>query len=100
MYDENIFKIVDNHKNHLRVILSPNIDSKINSASVQISYLRKLKFQLPKRPLNKLYWTFICPLLKYASEICNCNLSDTDRLEQALLNAAFVVNVLHLDQYI
>ena len=46
-YDENILKIVENHK-HLGVTISSNnkwsnhIDSIINSASKQISYLRKL----------------------------------------------------------
>ena len=71
-YDENILKIVDKHK-HLGVTISSNnnwskhIDSIINSASKQISYLRKLKFQLPKRTLNKLYCSYIHPLLEYAS---------------------------------
>ena len=68
---------------------SKHIDSIINSASKQISYLRKLKFQLPKHTLNKLYCTCIRPLLEYASEIWDgCNLSDTNRLEQVQLNAA------------
>ena len=72
--DENILKIVENHK-HLGVTISSNnkwskhIDSKINTASKQISYLRKLKLQLPKRTLNKLYCTYICPLLEYASKV-------------------------------
>ena len=67
-YDENILKIVENRK-HLGVTISLNnkwskhIDSIINSASKQISCLRKLKFQLPKRTLNKLYCTYIRPLL-------------------------------------
>ena len=71
-YDENILKIVENHK-HLGVTIPSNnkwsnhIDSIINSASKQISYLRKLKFQLPKHTLNKLYCTYIRPLLEYAS---------------------------------
>ena len=48
-YDETILSIVDSHK-HLGVLLSSNkewtkrIDSIINSASKQISYLQKLKF--------------------------------------------------------
>ena len=73
-YDENILKIVKNHK-HLGFTISSNnkwsnhIDSIINSASKQISYLRKLKFQLPKHTLNKLYCTYIRPLLEYASEV-------------------------------
>ena len=94
-YDENILKTVENHK-HLGVtISSKHIDSIINSASKQISYLRKLKFQLPKHTLDKLYCTYIHPLLEYASEVRNgCNLSDTNRLEQVQLNAARIVTVL------
>ena len=83
-YDENILKIVDNHK-HLGITISSNnkwskhTDSKMNSASKKISYLRKLKFQLPKRTLNKLYCTYIRPLLAYASEVlAGCNPSDTN----------------------
>ena len=66
-YDENVLKIVENHK-HLGVTISSNnkwskhVDSIINSASKQISYLQKVKFQLPKRTLNKLYCTYIRPL--------------------------------------
>ena len=71
---------------------SKHIDSIINSASKQISYLQKLKFQLSKRTLNKLYCTYIHPLLEYASEVMDgCNLSDTNRLEQVQLNAARIV---------
>ena len=82
-YDENILKIVENHK-HLRVTISSN-NKWSNSASKQISYLQKLKFQLPKHTLNKLYCTYIRPLLEYASEVWDgCNLSDTNRLERAV----------------
>ena len=71
------------------------IDSIINSASKQISYLGKLKFQLPKHTLHKLYCTYIRPLLEYASEVwVGCNLSDTNRLEQVQLNAARIVTGL------
>ena len=67
----------------------------INLASKQISFLRKLKFQLPKHILNKLYCTYIHPLLEHASEVWDdCNLSDTNRLEQVQLNAACIVTGL------
>ena len=99
-YDENILKIVENHK-HLGSTISSNykwsnhIDSIINPASKQISYLCKLKFQLPKHTLNKLYSTYIRPLLEYASEVWDdCNLSDTNRFEQVQLNAARIVTGL------
>ena len=84
-YDENILKIVESHK-HLGVTISSNnkwsnhIDSIINSASKQTSYLRKIKFQQPKQTFNKLYCTYIRPLLEYASEVeDDCNLLDTNR---------------------
>ena len=93
-YDENILKIVENRK-HLGVTISSNNKwSKhiINPASKQISYLRKLKFQLPKRTLNKLYCIYSRPLLIYASGVWDgCNLSDTNRLEQVQLNVARIV---------
>ena len=97
---QNILKIFENHK-HLGITISSNnkwskhIDSIINSASKQILCLRKLKFQLPKRTLNKLHCTFIRPLLEYACEVWDgCNLSDTNRLEQVQLNAARIVTGL------
>ena len=91
---KHILKIVENHK-HLGVTISLNNKwSKhiINSALKQISYLRKLKFQLPKNTLNKLYCTYISPLYEYASEVWDgCNLSGTNRLEEVQLNAARIV---------
>ena len=58
-YDENILKIVYNHKQiSLNNKRSKGIDSITNSASKQISYLQKLKFHPPKCTLNKLYWIY------------------------------------------
>ena len=99
-YDENFLKIVETHKYLGFTISSNNKWSKhkvsiINSASKQISYLRKLKFKLPKRTLNKLCCTYIRPLLECASEEWDgCYLSDTNRLEQVQLNAARIVTGL------
>ena len=72
--DGTILKIVETHK-HLGVHLSSNnkwskhIDSIIESASKQISYLRKIKYQFSKQTLNILYCTYIRPLLEYACEV-------------------------------
>ena len=95
--DDTVLEIVDIHK-HLGVILSSNnkwtshIDSIIKSASKQISYLRKLKYQFPKSTLNKLYCTYIRPLLGYANEVWNgCTLAVSVRLERVQLNAARIV---------
>ena len=68
-YDNTRLNIVETHK-HLGIHLSSNnkwtkhIDSVISSASKQVSYLRKLKYQLNKRTLNRLYCTFLGPLLE------------------------------------
>ena len=68
-------EIVDAHK-HLGAYISSynkwnnHIESIIaSSASKQITYLRKLKYILPKETFNKFYCTYIRPLLEYASEV-------------------------------
>ena len=93
-YDNTMLNIVETHK-HLGIHLSSNnkwtkhIDSVISSASKQVSYLRKLKYQLNKRTLNKLYCTFIRPLLEYGAEIWDgCSMADANSLEQIQMNAA------------
>ena len=98
--DGTILKIVETHK-HLGVHLSSNnkwskhIDSIKESASKQISYLRKIKYQLSKQTLNTLYCTYIRPLLEYGSEVWDCSTqADANRLEQVQLNAARIVTGL------
>ena len=90
-------EIVDVHK-HLGVYISSDnkwnkhIESIIASASKQITYLRKLKYILPKETLNKLCCTYIRPLLEYASEAWDdCTITDSNRLEQVQLTAARIV---------
>lgn len=93
-------EIVDVHK-HLGVYISSDnkwnkhIESIIASASKQIAYLRKLKYILPEETLNKLYCTYIRPLLEYASEVWDgCTITDSNRLEQVQLTAARIVTGL------
>ena len=62
------------------------MDSIIETTSRQISYLRKLKYQLPQIVLNKLYCTYVRPILEYTSD--GYNITDSTRPEQAQLNAA------------
>ena len=65
------------------------------SASKQVSYLRKLKYKLSKDTLDKLYCTYIRPLLEYGSEVWDgCSINDTNRLEQIQLIAARIVTGL------
>ena len=92
--------LVDAHK-HLGVILSSNnkwtkhIDLIIDSASKSIGFLRKLKYKLSKDILNKLYLTYIRPLLEYASEVWGgCSITDSNRIEKVQLHAARIITGL------
>ena len=66
IYDNTPLNIVETHK-HLGIHLSTNnkwtkhIDSIIDSTSKQVSYLRKLNYQLSKHTLDKLYCIYIKP---------------------------------------
>jgi hypothetical protein len=58
-----------------------HIDYILSKASKQV--LRKLKFILKREILEKIYLTFIKPLLEYSSEVWdNCSQTDNDRLEK------------------
>ena len=101
-YDDAVLNVVEIHKN-LGIYLSANnkwtkhIDSIIMSASKQVSYLRKLKKKLSKNTLNKLYCTYIRPLLEYGSKVWDgCSVNDTNRLEHIQLNAALTVTGLRI----
>ena len=98
--DNSVLKIVDMHK-HLGVTLSSNnkwnkhVELIIKSASKQVSYLRKAKYQFSKEILSKLYCTYIRPLLEYASEVWDgCTQTDAYRFEQVQLIAARIVTGL------
>ena len=58
-------------------------------ATKQIFVLRKLKFILNRNNLNKIYVTYILPLLEYACELWDgCCSRDADKLEQLQFEAA------------
>ena len=88
--DNTILQIVNSQK-HFGVVLSSNnkwtthIDTIIQSASKQISFLRKLKYKFSKNSLNKINCTYIRPLLECTSKLCDgCNQTDADRLEKVV----------------
>ena len=96
-FDDAVLNIAETHK-HLGIYLWANnkwtkhIDSIIMYASKQVSYLGKLKYKLSTNTLNKLYSTYIRPLLEYGSEVWDgCSINDNNRLEQIQLNAARIV---------
>ena len=98
--DNSVLNFVETHK-HLGVTLSSNnkwskhVELIIKSASKQVSYLRKVKYQFSKEILCKLYCIYIRPLLEYASEVWDgCTQTDANRLEQVQLIAARIVTGL------
>ena len=98
--DNIILKIVETHK-HLGMVLASNnkwsahIDTIIQSAAKQVSFLRKVKYRFSKATLNKVYCTYIRPLLEYASEVWDgCNQAESRRLEQVILIAVRMVTDL------
>jgi hypothetical protein len=83
---------------HLGVIFSndckwtKHIDKLIEKSSKQINVLRKLKFKLKRSYLEKIYLTFIRPILEYASEVWfNCGQFNSNRLEKVQTEAARIV---------
>ena len=96
----NILNPVSSHK-HLGVIFSSDckwtkhIDMLVERASKQLTVLRKLKFRLKREYLEKIYFTFIRPILEYASEVWdNCGQINSDRLEKIQIEAARIVTGL------
>jgi hypothetical protein len=91
---------VDFHK-HLGIVFSSDgkwtrhIDYILFKASKQLCVLRKLKFILKREILEKIYLTFIRPLLEYSCEVWdNYSQTDNDRLEKLQLEAARIVTGL------
>ena len=67
----------------------------IERASKQVNVLRKLKYKLRREYLEKLYFTFIRPILEYASEVWdNCVKINSNRLEKIQIEAARIVTGL------
>ena len=88
---------VNSHK-HLGVILSSDgnwhehINEITSKAWKRINILRKFKFFLDRASLEKMYFTFIRPLLEYCDIIWdNCTNYETDMLEKIHLEAARIV---------
>ena len=89
--------LVQNHK-HLGVIISDDgkWDMQIHhikqKAWNRINLLRKLKFTIDRKSLEKLYFSFIRPILEYASVVWgNCTIEESQELEKIQLEAARIV---------
>lgn len=88
---------VTSHK-HLGVILSndcrwrPHIDYIKEKAWKRINIMRKLKFILDRKTLEKVYLTFIRPVLEYADVVwSNCTNNDKNELDKIQNEAARIV---------
>ena len=85
---------VNFHK-HLGIFFSndctwhKHIDYIKEKAWKRVNVMRRLKFQLDRKALEKIYTSFIRPILEYGNEIwANCTQYEKDELEQIQLEAA------------
>ena len=99
-FNNTLIKPSSTHK-HLGITFSSNvkwsdhIDNICKSALKEINVVKKLKYTLSRSALNKIYNTFILPLLEYACEVWDgCSKGDEEKLEKVHLEAARVVTGL------
>jgi hypothetical protein len=88
---------VDSHK-HLGLTLSSNlgwsshVDAILTAAAPMCDVLKKLKYDLDRKSVESIYFSFIRPKLEYASHIWdNCCQHDLDALENFQLAVARTV---------
>ena len=91
---------VSNHK-HLGLTFSSNakwsdhIDNICKSALGKLNFLKKFKYILTRSTLNRIYCSFIRPVLEYGCEVWDgCLKGDVEKLENVQLNAARIVTGL------
>ena len=64
----------------------------LNSVEKMSDVLKRMKYNVDRKSLETIYFSFIRPKLKYASHIWdNCSVRDAERLENFLLDIARVV---------
>ena len=92
--DNNDSSTVSEHK-HLGLVISDNgswekhIDMITDKANKRINILRKFKFILDRKTLEKIYFTFVGPLLEYADVIWdNMSMSLNEKIENVQLEAS------------
>jgi hypothetical protein len=94
MMDNKIINMVSEHK-HLRLTLyndghlGKHVDLITKKAFTRVNIMRKSKFNLDRRTLEKLYLTFIRPLLEYGDVAWDCKtVYLTNKLESVQAEAA------------
>ena len=92
--------ITNSHK-HLGVTFSSDakwsihIENILSSIYKHLNVLRKLKYKLSRKNLEKLYLVYIRQIFEYASEVWdNCAVGNSNKLDQLQLEAARIVTGL------
>ena len=86
-----------NHK-HLGLILSNNcswtehINSICDKAWARLNLMRTLKFRVSRRSLEKMYISYVRPLIEYSDSVWdNCSTESKNQLESIHIEAARVI---------
>lgn len=97
LMDDSVILETPDHK-HLGLLISndgtwsKHIDMIINKSFKRINILRKFKFILDRRTLEKIYLTFIRPILEYADVIWdNTTVHLVNKIESVQIEAARIV---------
>jgi hypothetical protein len=100
LFNNEDVEFVENHK-HFGVTFSSNckwhchIQNILKSISGKLSMLRNFKIKLNIENLEKIYFTYIRPLLEYACELWDgCTILDLNKIEQMQHGAARIVTGL------
>jgi hypothetical protein len=71
----------------------------IEKASKQLNVLRQLKCKLDREYLERIYLTFILPILEYSCEVWdNCGQMNADGLEKINLEAARIITGMYVKE--
>ena len=93
-FDNKTLALVDSHK-HLGLILSKDltwtahVNELLHNVSPMADVLKKLKYDLDRKSIEMIYFSFIRPKLEYAAQIWdNCSKKDAELLETFQLDMA------------
>ena len=99
-FDGKLIPLTSNHK-YLLITFSEeakwnkHVANLIKSVSKHICVLRKLKYKLNRKNLEKLYLIYIRPIFEYACEVWdNCGVTNSCKLERLQLEAARIITGL------
>ena len=99
-FDGKLIPLTSDHT-HLGITFSEeakwnkHVENLIKSVSKHICILRKLKYKLNRKNLEKLYLIYIRPIFEYACEVWdNCGVSNSCKLERLQLEAARIITGL------